>query len=196
MSNRPQGRYWTSGTKLDQLPPHGAVEVAFCGRSNVGKSSLLGMLLGSPRIVRTSRTPGRTQLVNLFNYGEDLVLADLPGYGYAKLSLQQRAQMHAMIGSYVRGREELRGVLLLLDARREEVAEQDRQMAAMAMEAGREVLLVATKSDLLGKNVRLNTLRRLEKSFGVPPGYTLACSSKTGEGKTELHARLRELAAK
>lgn len=195
MSGKAQGRYWTSGTKLEQLPAHGAVEVALCGRSNVGKSSLLGMLLGSPRLVRTSRTPGRTQLVNLFNYGDELVLADLPGYGYAKLSLQQRAQMQAMVGSYVRHRPQLRGILLLLDARREEVAEQDRQMAALAVEAGRQVLLVVTKSDLLPNNVRLHTMRRLEKSFGVPPGWTLACSSKTGEGKGALHARLRELAS-
>ena len=194
MSTRPQASYWTSGAKLSQLPDHASCEIALCGRSNVGKSSLLGMLLGSPGLVRTSRTPGRTQLVNLFAYGEEFVFADLPGYGYAKLSLQQRAQMKGMVQEYVRRREPLRGVLLLLDARRDEVADHDKEMAAMAMDAGRQVLLVVTKSDLLAKNTRLGALRRLEKSFGVPPGWTLSCSSKTGEGKVELHARLRELA--
>lgn len=187
--------YWVSAPDVKTLPHHPQPEVALAGRSNVGKSSLLGMLLGQPSLVRVSRTPGRTQMLNAFTYGEQLVYVDLPGYGYAKLSHKERDRMGAMVQGYLTKRQELRGVLLLLDARRDEVSPLDRQVADEIMDAGRPLLLVVTKSDLLAKNVRLATIRRLEKSFGVQPGWSVACSSKTGEGKAELVARVRELCA-
>lgn len=177
------------------LPDHGLPEVALCGRSNVGKSSLLGMLLGAPSLVRTSRTPGRTQLLNLFTYGEKLVFMDLPGYGYAKLSKTERTRMHKITHQYMAEREPLRGVLLLLDARREEVSEADREMAAFVLKHNRPVLLVATKADLVPKNIRLGRQRRLEASFGVPAGWSVMCSSRTREGEGELWQRIAELYA-
>ena len=175
------------------LSDHQLPEVALMGRSNVGKSSLLGMLLGAPSLVRTSRTPGRTQLLNLFHYGDKLAFMDLPGYGYAKLSHQERDRMARITHGYIVNRAPLKGVLLLLDARREEVSEADRQMAAFILKHDRPVLLVATKADLVPKNQRLAQQRRLEKSFGVPAGWSVMCSSKTHEGEKELWQRIHEL---
>jgi len=175
------------------LSDHHLPEVALVGRSNVGKSSLLGMLLGAPSLVRTSRTPGRTQLLNLFHYGDKLAFMDLPGYGYAKLSHQERDRMARITHGYMVNRVPLKGVLLLLDARREEVSEADREMAAFMLKHDRPVLLVATKADLVPKNRRLAQQRRLEKSFGVPAGWSVMCSSKTKEGEGELWRRIHEL---
>lgn len=186
-------RFVLSAPAPSGLPPHDLPEIALIGRSNVGKSSLLSRLLGTQHLVRTSRTPGRTQLLNMFVHNEKVAYVDLPGYGYAKLSHTQRASMQRMIESYFTEREELSGVLLLLDARREEVSEADRKMAAFLLEQDRPVLLVATKADLLPKNSRLSTIRRLEKSFGVPSGWALVCSSKTADGQMELRARIDEL---
>jgi GTP-binding protein len=168
-------------------------EVAIIGRSNVGKSSLLGMLLGAPSIVRTSRTPGRTQLLNLFTYGEDFTFVDLPGYGFAKLSIAERNRMARMTQRYLRDREALRGVLFLLDARREEVSQADRDVASFIIANKRPILIVATKSDLVPKNRQLGRQRALEKSFGVPAGWSVMCSTKTRQGEGELWRRIQEL---
>lgn len=175
------------------LSDHQLPEIALVGRSNVGKSSLLGLLLGAPTLVRTSRTPGRTQLLNLFTLGEDMAFMDLPGYGYAKLSHQERDRMARIIHGYIVAREPLKGVLLLLDARRDDVSDNDRQMAAFMLKHNRPVLLVCTKADLVPKNRRLAQQRRLEKSFGVPAGWSVMCSSKTKEGVKELWQRIDEL---
>lgn len=177
------------------LSDHHLPEIALVGRSNVGKSSLLGMILGAPSLVRTSRTPGRTQLLNLFHYGDKLAFMDLPGYGYAKLSHQERDRMARITHGYMVNRAPLRGVLLLLDARRDEVSENDRQMAEFMLGHSRPVLLVCTKADLVPKNRRLGQQRRLEKSFGVAAGWSVMCSSKTHEGEGELWQRIDELLA-
>jgi GTP-binding protein len=192
---KPQAHFILSAPNADGLPDHDVPEIALAGRSNVGKSSLLGMLLGAPSLVRTSRTPGRTQLLNLFSLGDQLAFVDLPGYGYAKLSHTERARLSQIMRDYLGNRSLLRGVLLLLDARREEVAESDKAMAQFMLERGRPVLLVLTKADLVPKNIRKNRQRRLERSFGVPEGWSIMCSSKTREGEGELWQRLDELRA-
>src|SRR5687767_11451889 len=91
-----------SAPRVEVLPSTGMPEIAFIGRSNVGKSSLIGLLLGRAKLVRTSRTPGRTQTLNLFSFEERIAVVDLPGYGYAKLSKAQRAQMEEMVQGYLR----------------------------------------------------------------------------------------------
>lgn len=168
-------------------------EVAFSGRSNVGKSSLVGTLMGHPSLVRTSRTPGRTQLLNLFVWDEALAVMDLPGYGYAKLSKTQRSSMSRMVQEYLGKREALRGVVLVLDSRRDEVSELDRHMITWVMRQHVPLLLALTKSDLVPKNRRIHQMRLLEKSLGVNPGFSIMCSSKSKEGLKELARRLFEL---
>jgi GTP-binding protein len=183
----------TSAPTHARLPEHGLPEVAFAGRSNVGKSSLVGTLMGQPKLVRTSRTPGRTQLLNLFIHRDLLAIVDLPGYGYAKLSHTDRRRLSLMMRQYVAARACLRGVVVVLDARRETPSELDCEMVTWAMQANRQVLLAVTKCDLVPKNRRLHQTRLLEKAMGVPQGCALMCSSKTQEGLKELHRRLMEL---
>lgn len=186
-------RFVMSAPQVDKLTQLPFPELAVTGRSNVGKSSLLASLFRGSKLVRTSRTPGRTQLLNLFVSDERLAWVDLPGYGYAKLSQTERARMDKMSRAYMAGRENLRGVLLLLDARREEATENDLAMAHWVLQHNRPLLLVITKADLVPKNRRLTHQRRLEKAMGVPAGWSLMVSTKTDEGREELLERVAEL---
>jgi GTP-binding protein len=144
-------------------------------------------------MVRTSRTPGRTQLLNLFVLDERLALVDLPGYGYAKLAKHKRSALEALMRSYLAWREPLRGVVLLLDARREAVSELDRRFAEWSLEAKRALLVAITKIDLVPKPRRLHQARRIEEDLGIPASAAVLCSARTGEGRQELSARLLEL---
>jgi GTP-binding protein len=182
-----------SAPRWEALPELACPELAITGRSNVGKSSLLGTLLAQPKLVRTSRTPGRTQLLNLFMQGEQLAWVDLPGYGYAKLSRSERTRMHGMARGYLAQRRNLNGVLLLVDARREGVSTTDCEMAQWVLEHNRPLLVVATKADLVPKNRRMGQMRRIEGSLGVPRGGVLAASSHTGEGMDALRKRIWDL---
>ena len=160
-------RFLLSASSVAGLPDLGLPEVALAGRSNVGKSSLLGQILQRPKLVRTSRTPGRTRALNLFLFERRLALMDLPGYGYAKLPKSERARLRTMLEGYIAEREPLLGVVLLLDIR---------------------------KVDLVGKNRRQHPVRQIERALGVPDGAAVLCSSETGDGRAELVARLAELA--
>ena len=186
-------RFVMSGPTAASLPDLGLPEAAFAGRSNVGKSSLLGTVLGRPRMVRTSRTPGRTQHLNLFVLDDAMALVDLPGYGYAKLSKRDRARLARLLDDYLTRRRELLGVVQLLDARRESVTDDDRALAESVLSHNRALLVAVTKIDLVPKNKRVHQIRRIERDLGIPAGDALPCSAKTGEGKKELIARLREL---
>jgi GTP-binding protein len=188
----PATRFVTSASKVAQLPEHDFPEFAVIGRSNVGKSSLLNALLKRTKLVRVSHTPGRTQLLNMFLFENDIALVDLPGYGYAQMSKQQRAQMQAMIAEYLAKRSGLYGVLQLFDARREEPSAEDRAVAEWIFEHNRQILVVLTKTDLIPKNQLKGRARAIEKAMGVPQDAALVFSSKTGVGCGELIARLRE----
>jgi GTP-binding protein len=186
-------RFVASATSPKELPDLGVVEIAFAGRSNVGKSSLLGAVLGQPRLVRTSRTPGRTQALNLFTCGERLALVDLPGYGYAKLAKTQRHALEQMLRLYLRDRVPLRGVVLLVDARRDEVSELDRTFVEWVLAGSRQLLVVITKSDLVPKTRRHHSQSVIETGLGIPHGCALLCSAHTGEGVQELQRVLWQL---
>jgi GTP-binding protein len=188
-------RFVTSAPTVSGLPALGLPEIAFAGRSNVGKSTLLGTVLRQPRLVRTSRTPGRTQLLNLFSFEDRMALVDLPGYGYAKLSKTKRRMLQEAIRGYIAEREGLLGVVLLLDARRESVTDDDRRIVEWVLQHERGLLVTLTKIDLVAKNRRLHHVRRIEKALGIPAGQALACSGQTGEGRDELVAQLSELVA-
>jgi len=172
-------------------------EVAFIGRSNVGKSSLINSLLRRKGLAKVSRTPGKTRLVNLFRITCDdpglarFVVVDLPGYGYAKVSKTLRAQWAPLIEQYLGGSEQLRTVVVLVESR--VLSEQDSQTIAWLSSVGRAPIVVATKVDKLKMGERISALRRLQDGLGLVNGEELIpYSSVTGEGRDRLWAVLKE----
>ena len=135
-------------TSVDNLPPATLPEIAFVGRSNAGKSSLLNALTGRKTLARVSHTPGRTRQINFFNLGDKIVLADLPGYGYAKASKSLAEEWQNLIFAYLRGRTALRRVAVLIDARRSAM-DTDREAMRLLDEAAVSYALVLTKMDQL-----------------------------------------------
>ena len=182
-------------------PPDGPPEVAFAGRSNVGKSSLINVLVDRKGLVRTSNTPGRTRLINFFNVEvmapavdstpaarHLLRLVDLPGFGYAKVSKVERATWRPLIERYLSERQSLKVVVLLVDARRG--AEIDETELAPWL-AGRRLTIipVVTKSDKLAKHERKLAAEKIAKSLG-PIGKPILFSAMTGEGREEVWKRV------
>jgi GTP-binding protein len=186
-------KFIASAPTFSKLPELGLPEIGFAGRSNVGKSSLIGRLIGQASLVRTSRTPGRTQMLNLFEVDKSWAFVDLPGYGYAKLSKTQRKELQIMIADYLARRETLRAIVLVLDARRTKVSEDDIAAVDWVTHHGRILVPAITKCDLVPKNKRLNNVRQIEKQLEMPAGSAIVCSAKSGEGKRQLYSRLTEV---
>lgn len=166
-------------------PPELLPEVAFIGRSNVGKSSLLNLLVRRRAFARVSRTPGRTQEVNFFQVNDDFVLVDLPGYGYARVSKTRRHSWQPLIDSYLRMTHQLRGIVLLLDIRRDPSAE---DLAMLDYLADLEVptLVVLTKADKVGSVERRERVRTVLAAIGVDESQVVVSSAHTGEGRDAL----------
>jgi GTP-binding protein len=186
--------------KLDGLPNDALPEIAFAGRSNVGKSSLVNAMTGRKTLARTSNTPGRTQEVNYFTLGqpgrEGLFLVDLPGYGYARESKDRIATWTDLVMTYLQGRATLRRVLLLIDARHG-IKKNDEEVMAMLDKAAVSYLIVLTKADKLKKGEiekRLETTKaQLRKHVAAFPEIAVTSSEK-GTGIPELRAHIAELA--
>jgi GTP-binding protein len=180
----------------DAIPALGLPEVAFAGRSNVGKSSLLNALTNRKALARTSSHPGRTQQLNFFNLADTLMLVDLPGYGYAKASKDKVKDWSKLTLRYLRGRVQLRRVCLLIDSRHE-VKKIDVEYMDVFDEAAVSYTLVLTKCDKLGptqlaaKKAEYETLAR---KHPAAIGDVIATSSETGLGISELRAALAALA--
>jgi GTP-binding protein len=172
------------------LPVTGLPEVAFAGRSNVGKSSALNALLGRRKAARVSGTPGRTQRINLFRVGRACVFADLPGYGFARVPEAILAGWKPMIENYLGDRVALRLVVVLVDARREP-QELDLDLVEGLVRAEIPCALVATKVDKLPKHQRKPILAALGAAYGLD-GPALGFSSLTGEGRDELWDLIEE----
>jgi GTP-binding protein len=164
--------------------------VAFAGRSNVGKSSAINGVLGRKSAARVSRSPGRTQAINLFEVDKRYMLADLPGYGFAKVPEAIQSQWKGMVEGYLGSRETLRLVVCLVDSRH---PPQTLDLALLGGLQGAELpfLVVATKVDKLKKSKRRSILAKLQKGLGVPELHAL--SSLTGEGMDTLRARLLQV---
>jgi len=191
-------RFFFAAQRIDQLPPVTEVpEVALCGRSNVGKSSLMNALTGQKALARVSHTPGRTRQLNFFDLGEGaLTLVDMPGYGYAQASKQVKADWQGLMFDFLRGRPSLRRVLLLMDAR-VETKPADRAAIELLGEAAVAFQIVVTKADSV-KPAQL--ARRLEEVEAIARRETAAhplvivTSSETGMGIPELRAELAAIA--
>lgn len=181
-----------------QLPPvdPAVAEIAFAGRSNVGKSSLLNALLQRKNLVRTSRTPGCTRAINVFEAALDdgfrVRLVDLPGYGYAKRSKGERGEWGPMLEGYLQKRARLDAVVLIVDVRRG-LEDDDAQLVEFVTRAGRGVVVVATKLDKLPRARQKPSLSRVREKAG---GGVIGFSGVTGEGRAALWARLEKMSAR
>lgn len=175
-------------------PPADLPEVAFSGRSNVGKSSILNKLVRRKAMARVSNTPGRTREINFFRVNDAFVLADLPGYGYARISKEAQALWRPLIESYLGGGGALRGVVQLLDARHPPT-EQDRQMLDYLSSVGLPTLVVLTKMDKLPTREQPQRVAALAAELGLDPDQMLGTSAATGAGRDELAAALADLVA-
>lgn len=186
-------RFLSAATSAGQFPAPALPEIAFLGRSNVGKSSVINSLLGT-KIARTSSTPGRTQSINFFEVRwpgkpqPELVFADLPGYGYAKVPRELSSQWSAFIEPYLKQRPCLALCLALIDLN-VPPQENDRQLMAFLQSAGRSFVMVGTKSDKLSGN----TLRKALDSFkqSMPELSIVPYSARTGAGREELWREIR-----
>ncbi|WP_315067588.1 ribosome biogenesis GTP-binding protein YihA/YsxC [uncultured Clostridium sp.] len=153
-----KSEFITSAVKKNQYPIDNRVEIAFVGRSNVGKSSLINSLTNRKKLAKVSQTPGKTRLVNFFLINDDFYLVDLPGYGYAKVSKEEKDSWGKTVEMYLNGREQLKRVVLLVDSRHKPTND-DIMMHEWIKHFGYDVIVVATKSDKLTRN----NLKKSEK---------------------------------
>jgi GTP-binding protein len=160
-------------------------EIAFAGRSNVGKSSLINALLRRKKAARVSNTPGRTREINFFAVNDAFVLADLPGYGYARVSKEQKLAWRPLIEGYLRGSAALKGVVQLLDARRTP-SDDDLHMLEFLADIGTPTIVLATKVDKLRAAERAGRIEALAREAGVEQEQVIPFSAVTGVGRNEL----------
>ena len=180
-----------SASQLSNAPPDSGSEVAFAGRSNAGKSSAINTLTENSKLARTSRTPGRTQLINFFSLSETQRIVDLPGYGYAKVPLKMKREWNRHMENYLQHRQSLRGLILLMDVRHP-LTDQDEQMIAWASAATMPVHVLLTKADKLKKGPAKSSLLGVQArllEFGDLVSAQLFSSLKR-EGLKELEKKL------
>lgn len=184
-------RFHKSAARLDQAPPDEGREAAFAGRSNAGKSSALNVITGHKGLARTSKTPGRTQLINFFDVTPEARLVDLPGYGYAKVPPEVKAQWERHLNAYLERRESLTGLVLLMDVRHP-LTDFDRQMLAWCMQADLPVHVLLTKSDKLKRGAATNALLGVRRDLAKmhPAASAQLFSALDGTGLDEARDRL------
>ena len=176
-----------------KIPDTGRPEVAFAGKSNVGKSSLINGLMNRKALARTSAQPGKTQTINFYNINEAMYLVDLPGYGYAKVSAAEKEKWGKMIEGYFHKSKELRAVFLLVDIRHKPSAN-DKQMYDWICHNGYEPVIIATKLDKLKRSQVAKSLKEIRTGLGLPKdGKILPFSAETKQGRDEIWALIDEL---
>lgn len=180
------------GTKMEQYPADGLPEIAFAGKSNVGKSSLINALINRKALARTSSQPGKTQTVNFYKVEEALYFVDLPGYGYAKVSKESRGKWAEMIETYLLNRQVLRFVIVLVDIRHEP-SDNDKMMVDWVLSNGFNPLIVATKSDKLSRNQVIKQVGIIKKSLGLTAqSPVIPFSATTKDGKDQIWKVIEE----
>ena len=191
MSAIQQARFLTSAAAVQDFPPEAGPELAFAGRSNVGKSSALNALAGRKRLAFASKTPGRTQMINFFELGEAGRLADLPGYGYASAPKALRETWDDLIGGYLTGRRTLAGVVVLMDARRP-LTDNDRNFLEWLRPIGVPRLILLSKSDKLSRAESTTTLARTRAALdkAAMTSRVALFSNKSGDGVEETRVLL------
>lgn len=190
-------QFFHGAQKLEQLPLPGLPEIAFAGRSNVGKSSLINALTGRNTLARTSSQPGRTRQLNFFDLGGRLTLVDMPGYGYAQAAKDIKADWQGMMFDYLRGRPTLQRVLLLLDARIE-FKPSDGAVMDLLDQAAVTFMLILTKADAVKPGAlarKAAATAEIARTHAAAYPTIFVTSSKTGLGIAELRAELATLAA-
>lgn len=174
------------GIKMEQFPTTGLPEVAFAGKSNVGKSSLINGLINRKALARTSGQPGKTRTINYYNVENLLYFVDLPGYGYAKAAKTSREEWGKMIEYYLKKRQELKMVVLLVDIRHEP-SENDQLMANWIRGNGFEPIVIATKADKIKRSQLQKHLSMIRKGLSLKnENHILPFSSMTKQGKDEI----------
>ncbi len=182
----------TSAAKPGQYPQDGLPEIAFAGRSNVGKSSLINCLVQRKKLVRTSRTPGRTQLLNFFVINGAFRLVDLPGYGYSKVAESVRATWGPMIETYLETRENLKGVVHILDLRHPPTPD-DLTLWSWFKSKSIPAIAVLTKADKLPRGKWTPLLKSAAQVLAISPAEAVLFSAETHQGRTELLEKIIQL---
>ncbi len=172
--------------KASQYPIDGKIEIAFVGKSNVGKSSLINTLINRKALARTSSQPGKTRTINFYNVEDKLYFVDLPGYGYAKISKSEQEKWASMIESYLKKRKELKYIIMLIDIRHEP-SKNDIMMYEWLKHYGFKIIIVATKKDKINKSQVSKHLSIIRKTLSLEEEQILlSFSSETKQGKQEL----------
>ena len=175
----------TSAVKPSQYPSTGLPEIAFAGRSNVGKSSLINTLVNRKHLVKTSSTPGRTQLINFFTINDAVTFVDLPGYGYARVPESVRKKWGPMIETYLSGRERLKAVVVIMDIRRTPQTE-ERDLLNWLNYYHIASILVITKTDKLSKTKQLKQLNIITQTLALTKAEVILFSAKTRQGRDKV----------
>jgi GTP-binding protein len=189
LTSNPDCRFVGSFFKLEQMPKDRKPQIAFAGRSNVGKSSLLNKLVSRKKLAKVSQTPGKTRAINFFDINDAFYMVDLPGYGYAKVSKSEQAGWGKMIEDYLMQCEQLSGLVLLIDCRRETTPE-DLELIDWLAQRGLPTMIVITKTDKLTRDKTNQRVAAIEKDLGAS---AMPFSTVTGVGKKELAASINEL---
>lgn len=184
--------FLTSVYPKDDYPPNNYPEVAFAGRSNVGKSSLINTLVNRKDLARTSSSPGKTQSINFYLVNQSVCLVDLPGYGYAKVPQQVRRRWSPLIEEYCRNRQSLRGVVVIIDARIGPTP-LDLSLIAWLKTISMPAIITMTKIDKLSKNKIVKALLQTSEALSIRPEVIVPFSAHTGEGKRHVWQEIMRL---
>ena len=182
----------TSMKDYGDYATRGCPEVAFAGKSNVGKSSMINKLTNRGKLARTSATPGKTRLINVFQINQEINFIDLPGYGFAKVSKAEKESWGKMMQNYFATTEDLCHVFHLVDIRHEPTSE-DREMNLFLRQAGIPFTVIATKADKISRGARMKHIAPICRALAVQPWQVIPFSSEDGSGRKEILAKIEEV---